>query len=156
MSAVREVKYLRELHHPNIIEVHAFRTNVLPRHSRLLTRLSLSFRSASCFVCLPFKALGCVLFEDESEPRPRVPRHRPRDDHQGPFTRLSPGGHQKLDGHDVPWSGILSPEFHPPSSACGSFSPYHPVASWRSILLLRLSCQLTTFTTPVHFTFLIF
>ena len=41
MSAVREVKYLRELHHPNIIEVHAFRKNVLPRHSRLHTRLFL-------------------------------------------------------------------------------------------------------------------
>ena len=111
-----------------------------PHHSRVLTRLSCLLCRLLAF-CLSLEALGCVLFEDESEPRPRVPRHRPRDDHQGPFARLSPRGHQKLDGHDVPWSRILSSEFHPPSSAYDSFSPCQPFASWRwrSILLLRLS-----------------
>jgi cyclin-dependent kinase 7 len=49
MSAVREVKYLRELHHPNVIEVRVFlRANVAatttttPRHSNA-SFISLSF-----------------------------------------------------------------------------------------------------------------
>jgi len=46
MSAVREVKYLRELHHPNIIEVRAFRTYMrAPVIRAVLTRLS-------CLLCL--------------------------------------------------------------------------------------------------------
>jgi serine/threonine protein kinase len=58
MSAVREVKYLRELHHPNIIEVHAFLHECAPPSFTLThSRLSLSFRSASCFVCLHSKLL---------------------------------------------------------------------------------------------------
>ena len=53
MSAVREVKYLRELHHPNVIEVRVFfalqTSSPTPRHSKCLISLSLSFH--------PFKLL---------------------------------------------------------------------------------------------------
>ena len=147
MSAVREVKYLRELHHPNIIEVRAFRTYMRVRHSHVLTRSScLVFCVGFLLGLSPSKALGCVLFEDESEPRPRVPRHRPRADHQGPFARLSPRGHQKLGGHDVPWSRILSPEFHPPSSAYGSFSPYQP----RRLVAINVASPPTAYRTTNH------
>jgi hypothetical protein len=63
MSAVREVKYLRELHHPNVIEVRVFsRANVAattttPRHS-----------NDSPFSY--FQAPGRIFLKDESEPRP--------------------------------------------------------------------------------------
>jgi serine/threonine protein kinase len=118
MSAVREVKYLRELHHPNIIEV---RTSVhkrprRPTHSASCLLSSVCARALYGSSCL-FEAFGRVLFEDESEPCPRVPRHRPRDDHQGSFAGLSSRGHQELGGHDVPRSRILSPKFHPSPSA---------------------------------------
>src|SRR5882757_9358780 len=51
MSAVREVKYLRELHHPNVIEVRVFfacKTNVAatPRHSMPFSLFSSSW---TCF-----------------------------------------------------------------------------------------------------------
>jgi hypothetical protein len=107
MSAVREVKYLRELQHPNVIEVRVCRARKLSATSFMTLGVLSDTRS--------FKALGRVLVQDESEPRPRVPRHRSRDDHQGPqLARLSPRGHQELDGHDVPRSRILSPKLYPP------------------------------------------
>ena len=91
MSAVREVKYLRELHHPNVIEVGTPYT-ASPEHS-----LSTSYR-------IIVAASGRVLLKDQSEPCARVPRHRPRDDHQGPHTGLSARRYQKLDGDGLPRS----------------------------------------------------
>ena len=124
MSAVREVKYLRELHHPNIIEVRVFSLSLALRMQRVAAPLHDTSSSASfLFLSLSvFQAPGCVFLKDESEPRPRVPRHRSRNDHQGTLARLSPRGHQELDGHDVSRSGILPQEFYPASSASVFFS----------------------------------
>jgi hypothetical protein len=60
MSAVREVKYLRELKHQNVIEV---------------SILYSAFRKFGDKLNNP--AFRRLLFENKLEPCPRIPRHRP-------------------------------------------------------------------------------
>ena len=58
MSAVREVKYLRELHHPNVIEVRVFFSRWQTSPPLRDTHFILS------------KAPGRIFLKDKSEPRP--------------------------------------------------------------------------------------
>ena len=69
MSAIREVKYLRELSHPNVIEVRKMR--ILPSGTRQ-TRLPFCPRNA---------APGRVFFKDEPESCLGVPGYGPGVDH---------------------------------------------------------------------------
>jgi hypothetical protein len=75
MSAVREVKYLRELHHPNIIEVRVFsrvhwQTSFDDRHSTLLRDDTMTLNDGLVLFSLFFffKAPGRIFLKDESEP----------------------------------------------------------------------------------------
>lgn len=90
MSAIREVKYLRELRHQNVIEV---RTAM---HSLII----------HIEHCDP-AASRRFLFKDKPQSCPRVPRLRPRNDYQGQVSRFSTCGYQKLDGYDIPWPRVL-------------------------------------------------
>lgn len=72
MSAVREVKYLRELQHENVIEVGQF----TPYFMQELT------------YNLPTSASGRFLRQNELEPSPRIPRIRLGSRHQRPEPHL--------------------------------------------------------------------
>jgi serine/threonine protein kinase len=86
MSAIREVKYLRELKHQNVIEARQFDR-----------RPQREFNSS-------LAAAGRVLLENEFKSRSRVPRLGLGDDNQRPRPRFPPGRHQELDGNDLPWA----------------------------------------------------
>ena len=100
MSAIREVKYLHELKHQNVIEVRA------------------SFPLFSACDLLFDLAPRRLFFENKPQSSARVPRHRSRAGHQGSFTCVSPCRYQKLDGYDVPRFGVLPPELDSTQSAC--------------------------------------
>jgi hypothetical protein len=75
MSAIREVKYLRELKHQNVIEACMTSwTNYFLAHFQLW-----------------YTAAGRFLFENESEPCPRIPRFWLGNGHQGPIPCFPPG-----------------------------------------------------------------
>ena len=60
----------------------------------------------------------CVFFKDESQSGPRVPRLGLGNDNKGQVSCLLARRYQKLDGHDISWSGILPPKFHLASRRC--------------------------------------
>lgn len=102
MSAIREVKFLRELKHPNVIEV-----NPVPPFFRL---------PSSHFNSLVDDSVDrCIFEQSEFEPRPRIPRHRSRSRHQRPGFDLSSRRYQELDVDDFEGAGILPQELGPPS-----------------------------------------
>lgn len=90
MSAIREVKFLRELKHQNVIEV-CLSAETL--YHRLLTELVLASRR--------------LLIQEKLEPCARIPRYRLGACHQGPLAGLPPSRYKELDGHDVSWLGVL-------------------------------------------------
>ncbi|KAG2011659.1 CMGC/MAPK protein kinase [Coprinopsis cinerea AmutBmut pab1-1] len=94
MSAIREVKFLRELKHQNVIEVWIYTSCVM--HTAIQKAFSLASRR--------------ILFEKESQPRPRILGHRPGDYHQRQVARLPPSRHQIVDGHDVQRARVLPQE----------------------------------------------
>ena len=92
MSAIREVKYLREIQHRNVIEASCLSPDICLKRLMVLA------------------APRRVLIENEPQSSFRIPGLGSGDDHQRQITRFSSRGHQKLDGHDIPWPRVLSSE----------------------------------------------
>lgn len=70
MSAIREVKYLRELSHPNVIAVSIVLPIILPTSQR------------DALILLLVSVARRLFSEDKSQPGPRVLGLGSRDDHQ--------------------------------------------------------------------------
>lgn len=80
MTALREVKFLQELHHPNIISV----SLSAPLHTLYLTHLT------------DITVTGRFLGQAECKPGSRIPRYRPGSSHPRQVARLPDRRYQEL------------------------------------------------------------
>jgi serine/threonine protein kinase len=101
MSAIREVKYLRELHHQNVIEV-----------------CSIDFYANHALIA---SAFGRLLVKDQSKFGFGVLRFGLGNDYQRQGCCFSTCRHKELDGNDTQGPRVLPQEFCPSSSTSAYF-----------------------------------